>query len=32
MGESCLSDDGIKEERFASFKTQFLFDREHEII
>ena len=24
MGESCKSDEGMKEERFALFKTQFL--------
>ena len=24
MGESCMSGEGMKEERFALFKTQFL--------
>ena len=33
MGESCMSDEGMKEERFALFKTQsFFLTDEQEII
>ena len=27
MGESCMLDEGMKEERFALFKTQFLLTK-----
>ena len=32
MGEGCMSYEGMKEERFALFKTQFLLTDKQEII